>query len=135
MLENSPVGESPTNGAVEQAVQKVCGMSRVIKDALEKHMDDSLPPTRAALQWRVMHTAGTLNQHVVGPDGKTATQRARGTRAVRDTAEFGERILYRPLGRARSRDKLDPKWKCGVFRGMAARSNEVTVADGEGVKA
>lgn len=72
-----------------------------------------------------MHAAITLNRHAVRSDGKTAIQRARGTRALRDTAEFGERVLYRPLGAARGHRKLDPRWQYGVFMGIANRSNEV----------
>lgn len=44
-------------------------------------------------------------------------QRARGTLVVQDTVGLEEKILYRPLGDARSRHKLDRRWKYGVFLG------------------
>lgn len=73
------VGEAPANGAAERAVQKVSGMTRVTKGASERRISAVAPPTAAALQWLVLHGANTLSWDVVGVDGKTALQRARGT--------------------------------------------------------
>ena len=60
-------------------------------------------------------------------------QRARGTTAPWEMAEFGELVLYRPLGEEKKRKKVDPRWQYGVFLGVATRSNEVYMGTEDGV--
>lgn len=96
----------------------------------ETHGDPVASPMAAVLQWMVTGAAGALNRHAMGHSGKMALQRAHRTRAVRDIVVLGESILYIPLGSARKRDKLDPRWKYGVFIGISALSNEAQMVIG-----
>ena len=67
----------------------------------------------------------------MGKGRKTAFEYLRGMRSRRALPEFGETVMYRPLRNADERD--DTRAYIGCFIGLRERSDEVVLADGEGV--
>ena len=59
-LENSPVGESESNGAVERAIQTWEGQVRTMKDALASRLRCELPADLPVLTWLVEYAAALL---------------------------------------------------------------------------
>ena len=51
VLEESPVGESKSNGGIETAIQQVQGHIRTIKDGMEAIFDKILPEDSALIPW------------------------------------------------------------------------------------
>ena len=94
VLEKSPVGESRSNGAAENAVQQIQGQVRAIKHALESRLQTRVPEASNAIPWLIMHAARTINRYRVGKDGRTAYRRIKGKEFRRPIAEFGETVLY-----------------------------------------
>ena len=92
--EESPVGESQSNGEVENAVKMIQGMARVIKAGLERRLGKRIPRDHPIVPWIIRHAAGILNRRLVGKDGKTAHERARGRRWRKKGAEMGETVFY-----------------------------------------
>jgi len=73
--ENSAVGESESNGAVERAIQTVEGQIRTMKDALEHKIGQEVPPDAMVITWMVAYASTLIRRCLVGRDGKTAHQR------------------------------------------------------------
>jgi hypothetical protein len=97
--EHSPVGESQSNGIVEEAIKEVEEMMATILSSLEEALGGRLPQECAAIAWAVEYAAVLINYFKEGSDGKTAVERHRGAKHERPMAEFGERVLYLPLDR------------------------------------
>ena len=74
------------------------------------------------------HVAMIINRFSVDQDGKTPMEQARGTTANRETAEFGEKILFQPMTKCKKGNKLDVSWQLGV----ATRTNEIMVSGPDG---
>ena len=66
MEEESPVGESKSNGEVERAIQEVQGQVRTIKDGLETKYNVSVIEDHPILPWAVRHAPATLNRFLKG---------------------------------------------------------------------
>ena len=80
-LENSPVGESQSNGMVERAIQTWEGQVRTMKDALETRIGMEIPPDHPLLTWLIQHAAALQRRCTVGEDGKTHNRGSREDRA------------------------------------------------------
>ena len=126
VIENSPVGQSQSNGVAERAVQAAGEQLRTIKLGLENRLKIRLPATHPVVAWMANHGADVLNKLAVGPDGKTSYELIRGKRYNRPMVEFGERVLWHVPRRLRA--KLDLRWRLGVYVGYAISSNEYDIA-------
>jgi hypothetical protein len=131
-FEESPVGEHQSNGAVENAIKRVQGQIRTVRDALESRIGERVKGGDNVFTWLVRNAAASMNRYQVGSDGRTAHERLRGRRFRRDVAEFGESVLYI---RAESvgKDKYNSRWEEGVFLGVREESGEIIVGTKEGV--
>eukprot|EP00973_Karenia_brevis_P058798 8188391-Karenia_brevis.AAC.1 len=99
ILENSPVGESRSNGLTEKAVQEVQGMVRTIKDHMDQKLtrwkkegDDDAEVSGAELAWMITHAANLITRYKVGQDGRTSYQRLKGKRCSHLALPFGEKM-------------------------------------------
>ena len=81
--ENSPVGESQSNGVIEEAIKEVEEMLATILSSLEMNLSATLPQECAATAWAVEYAAVLLNYFKEGADGLTPP---RGT-AARNTSD------------------------------------------------
>ena len=77
--EGSVPYDPQTNGTAEGAVRLIKGQFRTLLRGLERSIRGSVPPDHPAIAWLVEHAAFVRNARIVGPDGKTAHQRARGS--------------------------------------------------------
>ena len=134
LLENSPVGDSRSNGIAERAVQSVAEQIRVLRASLEGKIQAKLPGTHPVTTWLVEHSADLLNKYQVSADGRTAYQRLRGKKWNHEMVEFGEKVHYRINPKGQSRDaKLEPRWGEGYFVGIKWRTGECWVATAGGI--
>ena len=70
----------------------------------------------------------------VGDLGKTAVQLIRGSKSSRNVAQFGEKILYKPLKLSgRHRGNMEDTLVDGIFLGMRLRSDEILIGTARGV--
>ena len=134
VVEKSPVGSSGSNGVVERAVQAVEGLIRTLKIACEARWGLRLQPEEKTVVFIAEYAAYLLNKLEVGKDGKTAYERSRGKRGTVMAVEFGERLLWKVRTKGRL-EKMNPRWRFGVFVGVKADSGEVWVATDEGLRA
>ena len=64
---------------VENAVQRVQGQFRVIRDDLESMIGRRMDGNHHCIPWMVRHAAQVINRYQVGSDGKTAYRRLKGS--------------------------------------------------------
>ena len=74
---NSPVGESQSNGRVENAVQRVQGLNRTFQDALETWLNTRIRSGNTIFPWIVEWSAGLITRYVKGESGRTAYRGSR----------------------------------------------------------
>ena len=82
--ENSPVGESQSNGLVERAVRSSKDQIRTLKLALQKRISCRIPPRHSVMAWLVQHAGAVISKYQVNRDGNTAYEHMLwGSRAVK----------------------------------------------------
>ena len=70
ILENSPVGESQSNGIVEGAVRRIQGQVRTLKLSTQSRYKQELPGNHDAITWMIRHASELITRYQVGADGK-----------------------------------------------------------------
>ena len=78
ILENSPIGESQSNGIAERAVQALSEQVRTLRVALSNRTGVLLSAKHPVTAWLVEHAGELISRFHVGKDGKTAYERAKG---------------------------------------------------------
>ena len=68
-MEESPVGESASNGEIENAIKQVEGQFRSIKSSLEERIIRKLPREHMAVPSLVRRAAETIDRYAIGSDG------------------------------------------------------------------
>ena len=86
--ENSPVGESQSNGLVERAVRSTKDQIRTLKLALQKRISCRIPPRHPAMAWLVQHAGAVISKYQVNRDGKTAYEKVMGKPCREEVIEF-----------------------------------------------
>ena len=130
-LENSPVAESQSHGVIEKAVQEIETQARTLMSALEARLRAKIPCDHPMASWLVEYAAALLNLYREGKDGKTPMERLKGDKHGRPMAEFGEQILYMPLG---DRPAFpEPRFLEGTWLGIDLRTGEVLIGTRSGV--
>ena len=79
--EHSHPGESQSNGLAERAIREVVDHIRVLKLALETHLNVRIPSNHPVMAWLVEHAAYLLNRCQLGTDGRTPWGRLHGKEA------------------------------------------------------
>ena len=123
--ENSPVGESQSNGKSERTVQMVEDQIRTMKLALEARIGARIPCSHPLMHWVVMHCADILNKYTVNRTGHSPYEETHGQKAPEKRVELGERVFY--YTPKKGRRKLDPRWRLGVYLGHTGGSMEAYV--------
>jgi hypothetical protein len=136
--ENSPVSESQSNGVIERGIQDIEGQVRVLKDMLDQKYNRKIESTHPILPWLVNHAGVLITRFQVGVDGRTAYERLKGKPFRKALVPIGESVHYQPLGRAKANrmeklNKLDNKWRDGIYLGIKDNTNEVFVGTNNGV--
>ena len=127
-------GESPSNGAIEEAGKTVREFTRVLKDQLEEKAKMQLKPDDTIVFWMVRWAAMLCSRYLVGKDGRTAYERRRGRRCKIPVVAFGEKVWYKKLRETKERkDKFQSEWEEGLWLGHARNSNEAVIGTREGM--
>ena len=84
------MNDSLCNGEVETAVKQLTGVLRTNKIDLEKRVGMSIPQLHPLMNWLVSYAAYMLTVRVVGPAGKTASERTRLKRFIKRHVPMGE---------------------------------------------
>ena len=123
-LESSLVGESQSNGRVENAIQRIQGQIRALKLDIESRSNISLTSQRAIWLWLIEHAAQCLHMYQTGRgDGLMPYQRIRGRVAMTRSVRFGEKVLYKPSKTVKM-DKTEARWKYGLWLGITEHTCE-----------
>ena len=69
-FEESPVGEHQSNGAVENAIKRVQGQIRTVRDALESRIGERIRGDDNVFTWLVRNAAASMNRYQVGVMGE-----------------------------------------------------------------
>ena len=110
LLENSPKGDSQSNGDAEKAVQDFEGTFRAQRASLEADIGARIPLDHPIAYWMVENVADCINRFRPRGGKQTALQRHRGLQSPKRMADFGESILYLPAkDDRRPVDKADHK--------------------------
>ena len=72
-------------------MQHVIGFTRSLTDALEANIRQAIEPNMPVMTFMVNHAATIINRFSVDQDGRIPMEKARGTAANREMAEFGEK--------------------------------------------
>jgi len=132
ILENSPVGDSRSNGHAERAVQEIVGRVRTLKHGLEKRTGLVFSSNHSVIPWLVEHASDLHNKFHVNRIGKTPYEIWKGKIWDKETLEFGELVHYKFPKRS-SRGKLDDRWAEGIFLGYKWRTGEAMIGLSSGV--
>ena len=125
LLEESPKGQSPSNGAAEKLVQDAEGMIRTWKDAVEHRIGERRKADSVLMPYLVRHAGTIITRCRMGPDGLTPQQRLRGKKPSTKMIPFGEKALYMPLRDSKDRaNKLEARFEFGIWAGISDRTGE-----------
>ena len=113
--------------------QEIEGMIRRWKDAIEKELGCTLEAANVLIPYIVQHAGTVITRYRVGSDGMTPYQRLKGKMASEKVLPLGEKVLYMPLRDKRERNnKLEPRFLCGIWSGISARSGEFIIITPDG---
>ena len=132
--EASAVDGHESNGTMERAVQAIGGSVRTLKVATEQSCNISIGAESPALLWMIEYASAVLNRFEVGACGNTPYGRLRGKPFRMKLPSFGESVYSKPLRQSGSKlNKLDPKFREGVYLGVREGTNEMIVGTPEGI--
>ena len=110
VLEESPVGDSQSNGLAEGAVKEIKGVVRSLRWALEELHGVKIEVSSPVLPWLVRHAGSMISRTRRGADGRTAFELRKGKTYRRRLPPFGEKVMYLAAGKQKSR--LLDRWYC-----------------------
>ena len=129
---NSPVGESASNGRIENAIRRVQEKMRTLRHQLEKGIGQTIPDQSAIMAWLAKWSAELISKYAPGDDGKTPYERIRQETCKVPLVPFGEAIMYLPMKTAKA-SKGTPARKPGIWLGVIERTEETIVGTENGV--
>ena len=94
-LHSSRVGDSDSNGTIENAIGSFEGVARTLGIALEEKVNSKLSASDPIIPWLIRHAAHVITRCWVRPNGKTAYQMIKGRRSNVYMKEFGETVWFR----------------------------------------
>ena len=96
--EESPAGDSRSNGEAEAAVKEIKWRCKANLLALDKKLEGGVPEGHPITYWAPRYSAEQHGRFKVGADGRTPEERRTGKRWVKAMPEFGEKIMVKPAG-------------------------------------
>ena len=85
------------------------------------------------MEWLIVWCGEILNKYKVQPDGRTPWERRVGHKARQPLPQFGETVMFRTIPDKGNTNKLDTDWGIGVFWGVAPRTGELIITNGDEV--
>ena len=129
---NSPVGESQSNGRVENAIRRIQEKARALRHHLERGIQQRIPDDSSIMAWFVRWAGGLISKYAIGDDGRSAYERIRGEQCAVPVVPFGEAAMYLPLKTAKHTNGEAVK-RMGVWLGTIERIEETLVGAIAGV--
>ena len=128
-------GGSQPNGRVENAIKNVRNMVKAILSSLESRWSIRVTRDHPVYPWMFDWAADLMTRYAhVGDLGKTAVQLFRGSKSSRNIAQFGEKLLYKPLKLSgHHRGNMEDTFLDGTLLGMRLRSDEILIGTARGV--
>ncbi|CAK0893991.1 unnamed protein product [Prorocentrum cordatum] len=118
----SPAGEHQSNGGIEVAAREVKRQVRANKYALEAKLGRKVDDDHPILKWLPQDAVACIGRCRRGTDGLTGEQRRSGRDWKKLEAEFGERVMYRPLAPGGRRSTMEERMKSGNSLGYHMRA-------------
>lgn len=131
--ERSPVGESESNGHIENAIWMAESQFRTLKGYTESKLKTVIQTTHPVVSWLVRRSSWLQTRYAVGRDGFAPYQRQRHKKYRGDLYTIGEKVHWRPP-KANKRGKAQSRWGDGYFLGRIDRSNEYLIGTEKGVE-
>lgn len=75
MTDNDRQAMASSQRAGKERDQEWLGLTRTLKDGLERGIQRKIDPEAAVLPWVIAHAASVLNKFAVGADGRTPTEK------------------------------------------------------------
>ena len=124
--EGSSVGESQSNGRVEEAGKTVREYAKVYKDKIEFAIKEKIPGDAAIMQWMVRWAAMVRSRHKVRKGGETPCERLKGRKCNMVAMPFGESVWYKQLKdkEERAGNRMESEWQEGVWLGHALSTSD-----------
>ena len=132
-LDNSRVGDSDSNGTIENAVGSVEGVARTLRIALEERVQQKVQASDPIIPWLIRHAGHIITRCWVRPSGKTAYQMIKGRRSNAQLKELGENVWFRIPETKTMPGKFESKWEEGIYVGFVIRTGEDLVSTPNGV--
>ena len=103
--EASPVGESPANGAAENAIFRVQGQIQTMVSDLESKLTRTITRESPLMKWLIEWSGGLITRQRETPTGLSSYGNIKGRESRAPLATFGERVFHMPLKGAKTRRK------------------------------
>lgn len=132
VLEESPLGDSNSNGAAEAAVKVHEGMVRTHKIALEKKIGKSIEDRSNIFEWICEWAALVHRRYKVSDDGRTAYERIRGKKASRTMVQIGENVWFKAPATI-TPSNTEQRFDEGIVVGIRETSDEILVWNSKGI--
>ena len=132
VCEDSPVGESQSNGDAERGIREVKGQMRTMRGAMDSRYEERISPDHPALSWLARHAGSTITRYMVGIDGRTAHERLRGRIFRKEVVEFAECVWYL-TPQIRGSTGVGSRWSEGIWLGIREESGEARIGTEDGV--
>ena len=97
------MGESPANGAVENAIFRVQGQIRTLLSDLESKLKRVIKRDSPLMMWLVEWAANLITRQRETPTGLSSYGNVKGRESNGPLAGFAEKVLYMPLKGAKVR--------------------------------
>ena len=127
--EGSVPHDPQTNGAAESAVRLIKGQLRAMLLGLERQIKARTPLDHPIVAWLVCHAAMVRTLQVIGTDGLTAHQRARGGPGTTKLMSFGEICRYKCRSKENGIGRSGMKWAVGIWLGIERLTGQYILYD------
>ena len=129
ILENSPKGDSQSNGAAENAAREAEGMIRTWKVFVQDKLNIVIDNKHVLLPWLVSHAGVIITRYKKVHDGKTAYQKIKNNRPSNKMMPFGEKVVLDDAQRQPSQKQAGANASIWSFRWDCAENWKVCRVD------
>ena len=102
---------------------------RAMMAGLQRSIKGKIPIGHPSLTWLVEHAAYVRNARIVGLDGKTANQRARGSVGTVSYFAVGELCRYKTRSQESGIGQSESRWGAGIWLGVDRRTGQYVIYD------
>ena len=133
--EKTPVGDSQSNGMIENSNKFVEAQARTLLCSLSRKIGQRVAGDWDIFPWAIIHPGTLINRFHVprGRDGKTAYELIKGRKSKREMLEFGKSVHFIPGSDYKAIPKAEPRGKIGTWIGIGDDTDEHLVATAEGI--